>query len=133
MTLIFKLQGLPKHIFLFFQSKKYYLKNNLPYKMNIEKLHEIIKLKSCSNEENSYTKKLINNTPNYLAQKIGEEGVEVAIAALDHDRHNSAKTRQEIINEVSDLLYHTTVLLVKYNINLDEIYNELAKRNQKND
>ena len=109
------------------------IKNNSTTKINIEELYEIIKTKSCSNDSNSYTKKLINNSPNYLAQKIGEEGVEVAISALDHDRHNSSNTRQEIVNEVCDLLYHTTVLLVKYNINLDEIYNELAKRNQKND
>jgi phosphoribosyl-ATP pyrophosphohydrolase/phosphoribosyl-AMP cyclohydrolase len=100
---------------------------------DLSTLHNLIRKKSLGLDENSYSKKLVNSRVNLVAQKIGEEGVEVAISAIDHDRFNNSQTRQEIINEVSDLFYHTTALLVKYNINIEEIYFELDQRNKKHE
>jgi phosphoribosyl-ATP pyrophosphohydrolase/phosphoribosyl-AMP cyclohydrolase len=100
---------------------------------DLSALFNIIRQKSQGNNINSYSKKLVESKVNLIAQKIGEEGVEVAVSAIDHDRFNSSQTRQEIINEVSDLFYHTTALLVKYNITLDEIYFELNQRNKKHE
>ena len=100
---------------------------------DLNNLFEIIQKKSLSNDKNSYSKKLVESKVNLVAQKIGEEGVEVAVSAMDHDRSNTLQTRQEIINEVSDLFYHTTALLVKYNIKLEEIYFELNQRNNKHE
>jgi phosphoribosyl-ATP pyrophosphohydrolase/phosphoribosyl-AMP cyclohydrolase len=106
-------------------------KNNQIF--DLTKLQELIHQKSQGTDENSYSKKLVNSKVNFVAQKIGEEGVEVAVSAIDHDRFNNSETRQEIINEVSDLFYHTTALLVKYNIKIEEIYFELNQRNKKHE
>ena len=101
--------------------------------INLEALYKIIQKKALSSDISSYSKKLVISKPNLVAQKIGEEGVEVAISALEYDRYKSTETRNEVINEIADLFYHTTALLVKYDIKIDEIYSELNKRNKKND
>ncbi|NBX52525.1 MAG: phosphoribosyl-ATP diphosphatase [Proteobacteria bacterium] len=101
--------------------------------VGIEELYQIIKSKASSNDLHSYSKKLIDSKINLVAQKIGEEGVEVAISALDHDRYQNSETRHEIINEVADLFYHTLAMLVKFDIKIDEIYSELHKRNSQHD
>lgn len=99
--------------------------------VNLDELYQIILHKASGNDEKSYSKKLIDSKANFVAQKIGEEGVEVVISTLDHDRLKSNETRQEVINEVADLFYHTTAMLVKYDIKPDEIYAEFYKRNNK--
>ena len=56
-----------------------------------------------------------------ILKKVGEEAAEVIIASK-----NQAK--DEIIYEVSDLIYHLIVLLVDQEVGLDDIYKELRKR-----
>jgi phosphoribosyl-ATP pyrophosphohydrolase len=46
-----------------------------------------------------------------------------------HDKNNSEKSRQNLINEVCDLFYHSLVLLAKNQINLSEVFEEFNKRN----
>lgn len=71
--------------------------------------------------EESYTRKLISQGIPRIAQKVGEEGVEVALAAV-------VGTNDDVINEVVDLLYHIFVLLMVRKIALTEVSNELQKR-----
>ena len=99
--------------------------------LNLDELYELITIKPKSSDKNSYSKKLIEQPVNLVAQKIGEEGVEVAISALDHDRHQNQNTKNEIIKEVADLFYHTTALLVKYDIKFSDIFHEFYLRNKK--
>ena len=99
--------------------------------INFEKLYSIISTKIASQDEKSYTNKLAKGEIARLVQKIGEEGVEVTIAGLLHDKNNSQESRQNLINEVCDLYYHSLVLLAKNHINLSEIFEEFNKRNNR--
>jgi len=105
------------------------INNNL--QLNLSELYQLIQDKTNSLDQNSYSKKLVQSEVNLVAQKIGEEGVEVAISAIDHDRKQTSETKNEIIKEVADLFYHTTALLVKYDIKFSDIFHEFYLRNKK--
>ena len=74
--------------------------------------------------EESYTARLLSRGTNKVAQKVGEEGVEVVIAAL-------AETKEDFLGECADLFYHTLVLLKDQNIALSEVMEVLQKRHSK--
>ncbi|WP_343192674.1 bifunctional phosphoribosyl-AMP cyclohydrolase/phosphoribosyl-ATP diphosphatase HisIE [Buchnera aphidicola (Taiwanaphis decaspermi)] len=84
---------------------------------------KISRIKNNFNHK-SYTSQLYKKGVNKIAQKVGEEGVEVAIASVLKDSSN-------LINEVSDLIYHILVLLQSQNISFFEIISNLKKRNNK--
>jgi len=69
----------------------------------------------------SYTVELMNQGIKRIAQKVGEEAVEVTLAAMSQDK-------KEIINETADLMYHLLVLLNASKVSLDEVMSELQKR-----
>jgi phosphoribosyl-AMP cyclohydrolase / phosphoribosyl-ATP pyrophosphohydrolase len=69
----------------------------------------------------SYTAKLFAGGVDRIGKKIGEEAIEVVIAAKNDDRN-------ELIWETADLLYHTLVLLAEREISLDEVSAELTRR-----
>ena len=73
--------------------------------------------------EDSYTYKLISRGLNKVAQKVGEEAVEVVIAAL-------AETREDYLGEMTDLLYHALVLLHAQGMNLDDVGEVIAERHR---
>lgn len=89
----------------------------------LQKLAEIIKGRKENLPENSYTTKLFKEGENRIIQKFGEEAVETMIAAKNNDK-------EEIINEVSDLLYHLLVLLEEKEIKLSEVIANLEKRHK---
>lgn len=70
----------------------------------------------------SYVTKLFDEGVKRIAQKVGEEGVEVSLAAMGGDK-------AEIISESADLIFHLLVLLISMQIDLNNIINELKKRN----
>ncbi|GAA0815097.1 bifunctional phosphoribosyl-AMP cyclohydrolase/phosphoribosyl-ATP diphosphatase HisIE [Colwellia asteriadis] len=74
--------------------------------------------------EESYTARLLSRGTNKVAQKVGEEGVEVVIAAL-------AETKDDFLGECADLFYHTLVLLKDQKIELSEVMEVLQTRHQK--
>ena len=74
--------------------------------------------------EESYTAKLLSRGTNKVAQKVGEEGVEVVIAAL-------AETKEDFLGECADLFYHTLVLLKDQNVELSEVMEVLQTRHNK--
>jgi phosphoribosyl-AMP cyclohydrolase / phosphoribosyl-ATP pyrophosphohydrolase len=90
----------------------------------LEQLSTIIRERKEKLPENSYTTKLFKGGENRIIQKFGEESVETMIAAKNNDR-------EEIINEVSDLIYHLLVLLEEKEIKLSEISENLEKRHKK--
>ena len=59
-----------------------------------------------------------------MAQKVGEEGVEVALAAV-------AETKEDLLGECADLFYHTLVLLADQKIDLSEVMAVLQERHKK--
>lgn len=71
--------------------------------------------------EQSYTARLFAAGPAAIAQKVGEEGVELALASVSGDREHT-------VREAADLVYHTLVLLAYHGIPLDDVAAELARR-----
>lgn len=71
--------------------------------------------------EGSYTARLASQGVKRIAQKVGEEGVETALAA-------TGGGREELVSESADLLYHLLVLLRVKDIPLAEVERELARR-----
>ena len=87
----------------------------------LEILFSTIEKRDKSKKVNSYTKSLLKQGKNKIAQKIIEESSE-----LITDYLNGSKKR--VIEEASDLLYHLMVLLYSKKISIKEIEKELTKR-----
>lgn len=85
------------------------------------KLFEIVEDRKKNPVENSYTNELLDGGYEKIAQKVGEEAVEVIIAA---GNEMSLRT----VEEAADLIYHLFVLLVQQGISLAEVEAELEKR-----
>jgi len=86
----------------------------------LDRLSATIKERRNAPFEASYTRRLLGD-PIKSAKKVGEEGVEVAIAA-------TAQDRAALITETADLLYHLLVLLESRDVTLDEVCAELEQR-----
>ncbi len=86
-------------------------------------LEDIIHSRIDNKTENSYTYKLYKKGINKVAQKVGEEAVELVIEAKDNDV-------DLFKNEAADLLYHFLVLLKTKNFKLEEIETILKRRHQ---
>jgi phosphoribosyl-ATP pyrophosphohydrolase/phosphoribosyl-AMP cyclohydrolase len=87
-------------------------------------LERFVDKRSKDPVEESYTARLLSRGTNKVAQKVGEEGVEVVIAAL-------AETKEDFLGECADLFYHTLVLLKDQNIALSEVMEVLQQRHSK--
>ncbi|MCU7548901.1 bifunctional phosphoribosyl-AMP cyclohydrolase/phosphoribosyl-ATP diphosphatase HisIE [Chitinophagaceae bacterium LB-8] len=86
-------------------------------------LEDIIRLRRTSNDETSYVRKLFGKGINKIAQKVGEEAVEVVIEAKD--------VNQELfLNEAADLLFHYLILLQAKGSSLSEVIDVLKQRHQ---
>lgn len=90
----------------------------------LNELFEIIEDRKANATEKSYTASLFAEGEDRICQKVGEEAVEVIIAA-------KGQGDQRIIEEVSDLFYHTLVMLSFKGLTLADIEDELRKRHQK--
>jgi phosphoribosyl-ATP pyrophosphohydrolase len=89
----------------------------------IQNLYEIIKDRQEHPKEGSYTNELLNGGYVRAAQKVGEEAVEVIIAA-------GCQGEQRLIEESADLIYHWLVLLVQQGVSLQAVEEELRKRHR---
>ncbi|OQX96280.1 MAG: bifunctional phosphoribosyl-AMP cyclohydrolase/phosphoribosyl-ATP diphosphatase [Bacteroidetes bacterium 4572_117] len=87
----------------------------------LEDLEEIIENRKSATAEKSYTKSLFDKGINKIAQKVGEEAVELVIEAKDN---NDGLFK----NEAADLLFHYLVLLNKKGFRLTDIVDVLAER-----
>jgi len=89
----------------------------------LQKLFEIIEDRKNNPTEKSYTASLIADGEDRILQKVGEEAIEVIIAA-------KGQGDQRIIEEVADLFYHTLVMLASKGLSLSDVEDELRKRHQ---
>jgi phosphoribosyl-AMP cyclohydrolase / phosphoribosyl-ATP pyrophosphohydrolase len=86
-------------------------------------LEDIIKLRRASHDETSYVKKLFDKGINKIAQKLGEEAVELVIEAKDVNR-------ALFLGEAADLLFHYIVLLQAKDCSLADVIQVLKDRHQ---
>ena len=89
--------------------------------MTIQELYKIIEERRASDSDSSYTSSLFRDGLDRIAQKVGEEAVEVVIAAKNDDR-------SDFIGEVADLTYHMLVLLVDKGVTVESIGQKLQQR-----
>lgn len=99
--------------------------------LSLEDLSVMIEEKISKKEKNSYTYELAKGGAEKTTRKVGEEAVEVVIAAFMNEQKNNEKTRSDLIGEVSDLFFHSLVLLASQGIEYSDILAELHRRNVK--
>ena len=87
----------------------------------LAELEAIIHDRKRNPREGGYTNSLFDNGLNTIAQKVGEEATEVIVAAL-------GQGRAEQIGELSDLFYHSLVLMAQLGITLEDVEAELRRR-----
>lgn len=87
----------------------------------LSQLEKTIQNRATMRTKNSYTQQLLSRGVKRIAQKVGEEGVEVALAATCGDP-------QELTLESADLMYHLLVLLTVCNGSFARVLNELHRR-----
>ncbi len=90
----------------------------------LAQLAGVIEQRMTDSPEHSYTAKLLAGGPQRLAQKVGEEGVEVALAGV-------GESAAQLVSESADLLFHLMVLLRSRKLTLEQVVNELAARHVK--
>jgi phosphoribosyl-AMP cyclohydrolase / phosphoribosyl-ATP pyrophosphohydrolase len=89
----------------------------------LSKLEEVVKQRIVARPEGSYTTKLLAEGTRRIAQKVGEEGLELALAAV-------AQSDEEIIGEAADLLFHVMLLLQVKELSLAKVIAELELRHE---
>lgn len=89
----------------------------------LAQLESVIAARITDNPEKSYTAKLHASGIRRMAQKVGEEGVEVALAA-------QGGSSEELVGEAADLLFHLALLLRARGLSLEAVTAELAARHR---
>ena len=97
---------------------------NEPNWIFFSKLEKLLNARKGADPETSYTAQLYARGTKRIAQKVGEEGVETALAATVKDRH-------ETICEAADLAYHLTVLLQDADLSWADVIGKLKERHAK--
>jgi phosphoribosyl-AMP cyclohydrolase / phosphoribosyl-ATP pyrophosphohydrolase len=87
----------------------------------LARLERVIAERIDARPPGSYTAKLLAQGTRRIAQKVGEEGLELALAAV-------AQSDEEVIGEAADLMYHTLLLLKVKGLSLSQIAAELEAR-----
>lgn len=95
--------------------------NNLGRASFLNHIENVIDDRMKNPSESSYTTSLFKKGLNKIAQKVGEEAVEVVIEAKDDNK-------ELFLNESADLLFHLIVLIKAKNYTLDEVINVLEDR-----
>ncbi|WFL76279.1 phosphoribosyl-ATP diphosphatase [Altererythrobacter arenosus] len=87
----------------------------------LKRLEQVIAERRNASPDESYVARLNAEGIEKIAQKLGEEAIEAVIASL-------SGSREEVVTESADLLFHLMVLLQARRIKLDEVLAELDRR-----
>ncbi len=90
----------------------------------LNELFAIIEERKAHPVEGSYTNRLLREGQNKITQKVGEEAIEVVVAAL-------GQTDERVISEMADLFYHSLVLLSARGLTLADVEAELRRRHSR--
>lgn len=89
--------------------------------MTLEELYKVIEDRKKEMPKNSYVASLFKMGKDKIIQKVGEESIEVIIAAKN-------ESKQKIISEIADLIFHLLVMMSLFKITPLDIFKELRKR-----
>ena len=95
--------------------------NKVDLRHSLDRLYDVIASRKDASPENSYTAQLFANAPVSPARKLCEEATEVLIEALNH-------TKGKLITESADLLYHLLVVWAVADIDPQDVWQELDRR-----
>jgi phosphoribosyl-ATP pyrophosphohydrolase/phosphoribosyl-AMP cyclohydrolase len=87
----------------------------------LQELERVIEQRKAATSDQSYTARLYAAGPSRIAQKVGEEAVELALASVQQDRKRT-------LSEAADLVYHLLVLLRYHDLTLADVARELSQR-----
>jgi phosphoribosyl-ATP pyrophosphohydrolase/phosphoribosyl-AMP cyclohydrolase len=87
----------------------------------LDTLESIIEKRIAESPQGSYTARLFSEGPKRIAQKVGEEGIEVALAAV-------AESDGKVLSESADLIFHLLVLLRSRGLSFQSVVAELQSR-----
>ncbi|GIK34015.1 MAG: hypothetical protein AMXMBFR45_19170 [Gammaproteobacteria bacterium] len=87
----------------------------------LQELERVIEQRKAATAAQSYTASLYAAGPSRIAQKVGEEAVELALASVQGDRRRT-------LSEAADLVYHLLVLLRYHDLTLADVAHELSQR-----
>lgn len=102
-----------------------------PARLELGWLAAVLHSRAGADPETSYTARLLAQGIERIAQKVGEEGVETALAAVSlqlRGEEGREERRSALVGEAADLLYHLLVLLQATGVEPDEIAGELLGR-----
>ena len=89
-----------------------------------KQLYQVVQDRKASPQEGSYTCYLFDKGLDKILKKVGEECAETIIAAKNG-------RQEETVGEISDLIYHLTVMMAQQNIPLEAVLEELDRRSHK--
>ncbi|MDP6567452.1 MAG: phosphoribosyl-ATP diphosphatase [Alphaproteobacteria bacterium] len=87
----------------------------------LDRLYEVIEERRSADPKESWTARLFKKGLPKISQKVGEEATETVVAAL-------AESREDLIEESADLLYHLLVLWAAKSVRPEEVYGKLHER-----
>ena len=87
----------------------------------LEALYQLVLQRKSADPQQSYVAKLFKKGRHKIAQKLGEEAVETAIAAV-------AEGKKEVVSESADLLFHLLVLWASCGVRVETVMEELVSR-----
>ena len=90
----------------------------------IEREYQVILDRRADRQEGSYTCYLFDQGIDKILKKVGEECTEMVIAAKNNDK-------DELANEINDLLYHMIVMMVDRGVTVEDIENIMVERSKK--
>ncbi|HHG2232499.1 TPA: bifunctional phosphoribosyl-AMP cyclohydrolase/phosphoribosyl-ATP diphosphatase HisIE [Vibrio parahaemolyticus] len=89
----------------------------------LHQLEQLLAARKSADPDSSYTASLYASGTKRISQKVGEEGVEVALAATSGDK-------AELVCESADLIYHLMVLLQDQGLSMNDVVNKLKERHK---
>ncbi|EGR3132476.1 bifunctional phosphoribosyl-AMP cyclohydrolase/phosphoribosyl-ATP diphosphatase HisIE [Vibrio parahaemolyticus] len=89
----------------------------------LHQLEQLLAARKSADPDSSYTASLYARGTKRISQKVGEEGVEVALAATSGDK-------AELVCESADLIYHLLVLLQDQGLSMNDVVNKLKERHK---
>jgi phosphoribosyl-ATP pyrophosphohydrolase len=92
--------------------------------MTLNDLFETIQTRKTADPSSSWTAQLLSKGPEKCAEKFGEEAIEAVIEAVKGDK-------QGLTSEAADVIYHLMVMLASHDISLEDVVDELVKRQSK--
>ena len=92
--------------------------------MTLNDLFETIQSRKTADPSSSWTAQLLSKGPEKCAEKFGEEAIEAIIEAVKGDKAG-------LTSEAADVIYHLMVMLASLDVRLDDVVDELAKRQAK--